>query len=115
LPGGTPHQLAGRGRLPYFVNALSTALKGVQTICYACKLLMSLRMIALIHQQKAALVELCRRFNVQRLDLFGSAAKGLEQLFGRRVDLVTERSIRNPYFREVVTATRQAIYDYRSS
>jgi uncharacterized protein len=104
-------------------------------------------MIALIDQQKGALVELCRRFNVQRLDLFGSAAKGgfnptssdldflvtlqapssgdyadsylglanaLEQLFGRRVDLVTERSIRNPYFRQVVNATREAIYDRRS-
>jgi uncharacterized protein len=108
---------------------------------------MNLRMIAFIDQKRAALVELCRRFNVQRLDLFGSAATGgfdpkssdldflvtlqapsagdyadnylglanaLEQLFRRRVDLVTERSIRNPYFRQVVNATRQAIYDRRS-
>lgn len=104
-------------------------------------------MIALIKERKTALARLCRRFNVRRLDLFGSAAAGhfhpessdldflvtleapssgeyadnylglasaLEQLFQRRVDLVTERSIRNPYFRQVVNATRQAVYDDRS-
>ena len=41
---------------------------------------------------------------------FGLAAE-LERLFGRRVDLVTERSVRNPYFREVVEATRQLVYE----
>lgn len=33
-------------------------------------------MIALIEQHREALDELCRRFRVARLDLFGSAAKG---------------------------------------
>jgi predicted nucleotidyltransferase len=37
----------------------------------------------------------------------------LEQLFHREVDLVTERSIRNPYFRKAVEATRQLVYDGR--
>jgi hypothetical protein len=88
----------------------------------------------------------CRRFRVERLYLFGSAADGrfnsehsdldflvtleeqspadyadnylglaqaLEKLFGRPADLVTERSIRNPYFRESVFAARQLLYDRR--
>lgn len=37
-------------------------------------------------------------------------AEELERLFGRRVDLITEESIRNPYFRRQVQATRQIIY-----
>jgi predicted nucleotidyltransferase len=39
-------------------------------------------------------------------------AEALEALFGLSVDLVTDRSIRNPYFREEVDATRQP--DYRA-
>jgi hypothetical protein len=38
-------------------------------------------------------------------------AQELERLFGRRVDLVTERSVRNPYFRQVIEATRQLLYE----
>src|SRR5215211_8550584 len=86
-----------------------------------------------------SLGEVCRRFRVARLYLFGSAARSdfdaersdldslvtleeqpvgeyadnylglaeaLEKLFGRRADLVTESSIRNPYFR--------ALFDRRS-
>lgn len=34
----------------------------------------------------------------------------LQQLFGRRVDLVTERSIRNPWFRESIDESRQPVY-----
>ena len=41
---------------------------------------------------------------------FGLAHE-LERLFGRRVDLVTERSVRNPYFRQVLEATRQLVYE----
>lgn len=46
-------------------------------------------------------------------DNYLGLAEALEKLFGRRVDLVTERSIRNPYFRETVVATRQVVYDHR--
>jgi predicted nucleotidyltransferase len=101
-------------------------------------------MIPLVEQHKDAVVALCRRYRVQRLYIFGSAAEGrfdaqrsdldflvkmadreptgryadrildlaegLEQLFKRRVDLVTEESIRNPYFRQHVKASRQLIY-----
>lgn len=96
--------------------------------------------------QKASVRELCRRFRVDRLYLFGSASDGrfqpersdldflvtlaqrpsgdyaddylelaaaLEQLFQRPVDLVTERSIRNPYLRETILRTRQLLYDGR--
>jgi predicted nucleotidyltransferase len=95
---------------------------------------------------KESLVRICRRFRVERLYVFGSAADGrfnsersdldflvsleeqppseyadnylglahaLEKLFSRPVDLVTERAIRNPYFRETVLATRQLVYDRR--
>lgn len=35
-------------------------------------------------------------------DAYMDLAEGLEALFGRTVDLITERSIRNPYFRKAV-------------
>ncbi len=104
-------------------------------------------MIALVEIKKNELANLCRQFNVERLDLFGSAATGgfqstasdldfivrfstpragsyldryldfaeaLEQLFQRPVDLLTEKAICNPYFRQSVEATRQPVYDQRS-
>lgn len=44
-------------------------------------------------------------------DRFLSFVDALESLLGRPVDLVIERSIRNPYFRAEVEATRQPLYD----
>jgi uncharacterized protein len=103
-------------------------------------------MIALVEQKKNDLADLCRRFKVERLELFGSAAAGsfqspssdldfivrfsapftgshldryldfaeaLEQLFQRPVDLLTERAIRNPYFRRSIEATRLPVYEQR--
>ncbi len=46
-------------------------------------------------------------------DRYLDLAEALEALFGRRVDLLTERDIRNPYFRREVDATRQVVYDGR--
>jgi predicted nucleotidyltransferase len=43
--------------------------------------------------------------------LYLGLAEGLEQLLGRPVDLVTPESIRNPYFRQAVDATRRLIYE----
>jgi len=43
-------------------------------------------------------------------DRFLDFADALEALFGRRVDLITDRSIQNPYFREEVDATRQPVF-----
>ena len=42
---------------------------------------------------------------------FFDFAQALESLFQRRVYLVTERSIRNPYFRQVVEQSRQLVYE----
>jgi uncharacterized protein len=102
-------------------------------------------MVAIIENKRTALTELCGRYRVDRLYLFGSAALGrfdvqrsdldflvsfadreptgeyadryldfaddLERLFGRPVDLITEQSIRNPYFLREVEATRQLVYE----
>ena len=36
--------------------------------------------------------------------------EGLEELFGRPVDLVVDTAIRNPYFRRAVEQTRSPLY-----
>lgn len=38
-------------------------------------------------------------------------AAALETLFGRHVDLLTPRSIRNPYFRQTLDKTKETLYD----
>lgn len=43
-------------------------------------------------------------------DAYFGLKDSLEALFGRPVDLVTESSLSNPYFRERVMAERQAVY-----
>lgn len=102
-------------------------------------------MVAIIEHKRTVLVELCSRYRVDRLYVFGSAVLGhfdaqrsdldflvsfadreptaeyadryldfaddLERLFDRPIDLVTEQSIRNPYFRREVESTRQLIYE----
>jgi hypothetical protein len=105
-------------------------------------------MVAIVEQRKTALTELCRRYRVKRLYVFGSAvsdhfdamrsdldflvhfsdraptgeyadrylgfAEALERLFDRPVDVVTEESIRNPFFRREVESTRQLLYEQPS-
>jgi hypothetical protein len=44
-------------------------------------------------------------------DRYLDFAEALEELFDRDVDLVTERSISNPYFRKTVDSTREVVYD----
>jgi uncharacterized protein len=81
----------------------------------------------IVERNLTAIAELCRRFGVRRLDLFGSAATGrfdpgssdldflvefepaaqgksyfrlleeFEKLFGRNVDLLTEPGLENPF------------------
>jgi uncharacterized protein len=102
-------------------------------------------MIAEIVSHRQELEDLCRRFHVRRLDLFGSAAgddfdsarsdldflvefdrgapgalsfdtffglkESLEALFGRRVDLVEQGAIRNPYFKESVERSREPVFE----
>jgi len=59
------------------------------------------------------LVSLSKQPSADYADTYLELAAALEQLLGRPVDLVTERSIRNRYFRETVEATRESIYDSR--
>jgi uncharacterized protein len=44
-------------------------------------------------------------------DRYLNFADALEQLFQRPVDLLTERSLRNPYFVREVNRTRQKVYE----
>lgn len=100
-------------------------------------------MLDIIEDQRQQLADLCRRFGVHRLELFGSAvtrhfdparsdldfivefdtnesndlfhryfglSEALEQLFGRKVDLVMAGALRNPYFIESVNQTRRLVY-----
>ena len=43
-------------------------------------------------------------------DRYFGLKDSLETLFGRRIDLVTTGSLRNPYFIDAVNKTRQPIY-----
>jgi predicted nucleotidyltransferase len=97
-----------------------------------------------IEQKRDALAALCRRYGVARLEVFGSAARGvdfdpkksdfdflvefeqrtdlspleqffglaeaLEELLGRRVDLVEPSAIQNPYLRASINRSRQVVY-----
>ena len=100
-------------------------------------------MLPLIEQNQPQIAELCRRYDVKRLELFGSAATGkfdpassdvdflvefppearkpwggelqdlkedLEKLFERKVDLISNREIENPYKRRSIDASRRLVY-----
>ena len=43
-------------------------------------------------------------------DAFFPLKKGLERLFARQADLLTDRAIRNPYFRQRLAAERERVY-----
>lgn len=44
-------------------------------------------------------------------DLYWSLDEKLRALFGRTVDLITERQLRNPYFIKVLNKTKTPIYE----
>ena len=44
-------------------------------------------------------------------DRYLDFAEALERLFNRRVDVLTKRAIRNPYFRAEVERTAQVLYE----
>jgi uncharacterized protein len=100
-------------------------------------------MIAELKERMENVVELCHRFHVRELNLFGSSvsasrvsevgdldflvrfqemppiihadsyfglAESLSELFGCRIDLVEENTIRNPFFLESVEAAKKPIY-----
>jgi uncharacterized protein len=100
-------------------------------------------MTGIIEKNQASIADLCRRFGVRKLDVFGSAATGafdpassdidfvvdfadrspgyarrffafeaaLSALPDTDGDLLTERSIRNPYLRASIEETRVPVYE----
>ena len=65
------------------------------------------------HSDLDFLVALEEQSPAEYADNYLGLAHALEKLFDRPADLITERSIRNPYFRESVFAARQLLYDRR--
>ena len=43
-------------------------------------------------------------------DNYFQTAESFEKIFGRRVDLVTDKSLKNPYFVKSVNSSKQLIY-----
>ena len=94
----------------------------------------------IVERNLPAIAQLCRQFGVRRLDLFGSAATGrfnpqrsdldflvefepetqgksyfrlleeFEKLFGRKVDLLTELGLDNPYLRRRIETERRTLF-----
>lgn len=56
------------------------------------------------------LVEFIDHPEVDRFDCYFGLKEGLEQLFGRAVDVVSISSLRNPYFRARVMQTKEELY-----
>jgi predicted nucleotidyltransferase len=56
------------------------------------------------------LVEFVDNSDFDHFDSYFGLKEGLEDLFGRPVDLVSATSIRNPYFRDQVMRTRRLLY-----
>lgn len=46
----------------------------------------------------------------ERADAYFGLLEDLRELFGRPVDLVMTRAIRNPYFRQAIEQTREVLY-----
>ncbi len=56
------------------------------------------------------LVEFVELTPTEHADAFFGLMEDLEELFGRVVDLVEERAIRNPYFRQAITKNQVHLY-----
>ena len=99
-------------------------------------------MVDLIEKNKARLQELCKKYDIKTMYLFGSATSDefkdssdidilisfqeipydkytdnyfelheeLEMLFIRKVDLVTERSLSYPFFKQSIEESKQLLY-----
>jgi hypothetical protein len=69
-------------------------------------------MIASIEHRRAEILALCRRYNVRRLDLFGSAARETDFTTASDVDLLVEfEQDRGPPPFHDLLAFRQALMD----
>lgn len=99
--------------------------------------------MSIINENQSYLNDLCKKFNVSQLYVFGSVAKekttkrsdvdllvyfeniplldyadnyfdfmyALEKLFNRKVDLVSGKALKNPYFIDEVEKTKKLVYD----
>ena len=96
-------------------------------------------MVDLVREKLPEVQELCRRYGVRELQLFGSAYEGtfdpaksdidlivvmgdpgnasyfglldaLESLFQRKVDLLEKEAIKNPYFIRAIRHNRETLY-----
>ena len=56
------------------------------------------------------LVEFARKPGFDYVDAYFALKEGLEDIFGRPVDVVSVTGIRNPYFRDEVMRTRELLY-----
>ena len=56
-------------------------------------------------------VELSEKDPLHRGELLMSLWDKLEKFFNRKVDLLTDNSIRNPYLREEIEKTKKIVYD----
>jgi uncharacterized protein len=108
-------------------------------------------MITEVEEKRKDIQDLCERYGVIRLAIFGSAARGefdpatsdldflvlfdgrdqpdyvprylgladsLEELFNRKVDLVTELAAQSPYFRQSIERDLETLYvrsDYKTA
>ena len=97
----------------------------------------------IIKENKDKLIKLCKKYDVEKMYVFGSASTGifkdtsdidilisfkedisidkytdnyfdlhnkLKDLFNRKVDLITENSLSNPYFKESIEETKKLLY-----
>ena len=60
-----------------------------------------------LSQYDTQIADLCRRYSVERLFAFGSV---LTDLFGRPVDLLENKALRNPRMRKHIDESKQLIY-----
>lgn len=99
--------------------------------------------MSIINEKQSYLNELCKKFNVAQLYVFGSVAKekatkssdvdllvyfeniplleyadnyfdfmyALENLFSRKIDLVSGKALKNPYFISEIENTKKLVYD----
>jgi predicted nucleotidyltransferase len=68
----------------------------------------------LAHSNIDFLVDFAEAHPLGPFDRYFGLKEGLEQLFDRSVDLVEERAIKNPYFRQAIERDRVVIYGSRS-
>ncbi len=57
------------------------------------------------------LVSLVEDDSANKEALMESLWEDLEAFFGRKIDILTKESIRNPFYKELITRTRKLIYD----